>query len=304
MLEEKKYKHLTRQSAIFIMVGAICLVKNNHLKLLSYFCIAWGLILLLRIILSFKDFESNEDPNTPQFIFLGFIVSLHFILSLIFDAIFIFIISSILAGFIKNYLILILSISIGVFFSRFYFTNTLIKSLKTISKSNYRILLLRHFSEEDGIATKQYTAPVFGAYGQIDTVADETLNSSKDGINPDSEIIISQIHNATSYTNSNWKQGVSNSIKKVNLTVFQWEREPTESMIWELDEAKKILTINKIVFTCSTKNASMLRKWLENYDSNDYPIIINKRPKIGYFRSYLSFSTDVWSFFKKLNRVQ
>jgi hypothetical protein len=131
--------------------------------------------------------------------------------------------------------------------------------------------------ESFGKFDKQHKAivlPALGAYGTLFLIHNESIELAPPGPNADSEEILSQLDGAVRCDNSDWHQRVTDELALSDLAVFHWATPPTRNMIWELEQALKVLPPSRLLFVESEGSWNLTQFLAERFPAGETPHII------------------------------
>jgi len=133
----------------------------------------------------------------------------------------------------------------------------LVRAIKWGVDWNFRIVVLRRNSPHSSGWHKSIVLPICGAYGQVLLIEDRHF---KEGKVP---MWGTEVHEAlaeTFYTLTvdrdveDWRSLIERELERTDFAVFDWCSEVTPAMRWELDEALRLLPVDRILILCSTTN--------------------------------------------------
>ncbi len=156
--------------------------------------------------------------------------------------------------------------------SRFVYARGTVRLAKWILDSHFRIVVFRRNHEATAATNRRVVMPVCGAYGQIVSIADPALVNAPAGTMWETEEALSEVDALLSCDTVSsrerrdprgWCRLVVDQLAVADFAVFHWHQVPTANMKWELYQALRRLSADRVLFVCSVDSVGGVISFLE-----------------------------------------
>jgi hypothetical protein len=127
------------------------------------------------------------------------------------------------------------SLLVGAYFvslavvARFGATDGIIRLWKIVVAPHFAIVVCRRFSSAAAHFTRASVMPIFGAYGVLAVVDDDTLHESEPDIAGDTADELGRPMDAVICSTATWQVEVRRLFAAADLVAFDWSAPPTET---------------------------------------------------------------------------
>ncbi|MDQ3816347.1 MAG: hypothetical protein M3362_01495 [Acidobacteriota bacterium] len=265
-----KHYHL-KFGFVTLFAGLVVLYKGTVPRGIGILLVTVGLFITVSNVFIIRSIISSyEDVNRclfrrPRAPLLSYILSFHVVHSFVLDALFIalgtYVILYTFPG-LKTYQLVLVAIVLAPV-SRYVLANGVIRYLKWLLEGQFNVIIFRRFSPQYAHANRVLVAPIFGAYGRVIYIRDQSLLSADPGVNADSELILGEPHLSIQCGDSDWQNTVREELANADLAVFHWLDVPTENMWWEFQQALRFLPVERLFWVCLEPTAGQVEAWLQ-----------------------------------------
>ena len=305
--EFRNRRALTYGDIIFVVFLAILVgikLTQQTTRLFDAFTLVVGVGGLLLFYVAGSEEISVRIPRSlrrPKAPFLSYLLSLHlfhtFVIGPLWFVFGLLALMSIIDQPKEHFLWIGLIGGFLIFFCEMFLATGTIRGCKRLFARSFNIAYFRRFDPDSAAVDRSAITPVFGAYGRLFLVRDKSFEGAK-GIQSHYEDALNEFWSSISFADDEWKGRVQQALAVADLVVFHWRTAPTENMLWEFLEAKKLLPKERLIWVCDKKMESIIRPLLQQNQSE----LDSKANLIMFRRSppYLEFSTAVYRCLKKL----